>query len=63
MNFKLNAKEYVKIKDRHARYLITYKLMNGGSDAGATSLNKFYLFWTYTLKYDGLKVRASLDMR
>jgi hypothetical protein len=63
MNFALTSKDYLKIKERYLNYLKTYRSLNNGSDDGATTLNQFYIFWTYTLRYNSVKKRMPIDIK
>lgn len=46
-----NAKEYKKLKNAYIRYINTYRMLNGGSDKGATPFQLFYTYRTFTTKY------------
>ncbi len=60
---KTTRKELQKVVDAHARYLMTYKMLNNGSLEGATPLRKFFTYWNYTTRYSDMRSFALVSYR
>ena len=57
------AKEMLRLKESHKRYLETYKKLNNGSLAGATSFADYYVYRTFTAKYGDPRACAPVGYR
>lgn len=58
-----STKELQKLKEAHRRYLETYRIINRGSLAGATSFSDFYIYRTFITKYGDPRACAPVGYR